>query len=233
MTIKLSQPAPHLLAFEPWGGLELGRTALNWRKLTKGRAQQPRTIMVLPGFSGSERSMGLFEAMLSARGHTVSHWGLGRNRGRVPHYVERLVPQILKLADRGGRPVELVGWSLGGVIAREVARETDGAVRSVVTMGSPIQGGPKYTAMAGWWSRRADFEVSLDELEAVIAQRNAVPLSARQLNIYSKRDGVVGWQACVDPVSPNAVHHEVRTTHLGLGAHTPALKRVRDFVEQD
>ena len=229
---KLSPPAPHLLAFEPWGGLELGRTALSWRGLTRGRAESPRAVMLLPGFSGSERSMGLFEAMLSARGHHVRHWGLGRNRGQVPHYVAELVPVVAAMAEHQAQQVELIGWSLGGVIAREVAREAPHAVRSVVTMGSPIQGGPKYTALAGWWSKRAELDMDLDALEAVIAERNATPLRARQLNIYTKRDGVVGWRACVDPVSPGAVHKEVRTTHLGLGAHAPTLKLAREFVEQ-
>lgn len=229
---ELAAPRPHLMWFEPWGGLELPRTALRWRHLAKGKAETPRAVMVLPGFSGGERSMGLIAAMLQARGHRVEPWGLGRNRGLVPHYVETLCPRVAKLADESGGPIELIGWSLGGVIAREVARLEHRAVRSVVTMGSPIQGGPKYTALAGWAQRRGDLPMDLDALEAMIAERNAVPLPARQLNIYTKRDGIVGWQACVDPVSPNARHAEVKTTHVGLGAHAPTLKLARDFIEQ-
>ena len=110
--------------------------------------------------------------------------------------------------------MNIIGWSLGGVIAREVAREQPATVRQVVTMGSPLVGGAKYTSFGGAFERRG---ADLDAMEAAIAARESTPIKVPVTSIYSKRDGIVGWQASIDRHNFHAEHVEVRATHLGLG----------------
>ena len=114
-----------------------------------------------------------------------------------------------------GRDIEpLIGWSLGGYLAREAARERPQAAHQVITLGSPVVGGPKYTAVAGAYLRRG---IDLDVIEAEVAARNRQPLDTPVTAVYSRSDGVVAWQACIDRHSTNVEHVEVETTHLGLG----------------
>jgi len=115
-----------------------------------------------------------------------------------------------------------VGWSLGGVLAREAARERPELVARVVTLGSPVVGGPKYTAVAGIYRQRG---IDLDAVEREIAARERVPIRAPITAIYSRSDAVVAWQACIDRHSPNVEHVEVETSHVGLG-FCPEVYRV-------
>jgi dienelactone hydrolase len=130
--------------------------------------------------------------------------------------VAALVPQVIALTERLAvdGPVPLLGWSLGGVLARETARERPGLVSQVITMGTPVVGGPKYTLTARTYAARG---ADLDHIERMVAERNRVPITVPVTAIYSKNDGVVDWRACID--HHNEVEHiEVRATHLGMGA---------------
>jgi pimeloyl-ACP methyl ester carboxylesterase len=107
----------------------------------------------------------------------------------------------------------VVGWSLGGFIAREYAREYPGHVRKVITLGTPVIGGPRYTATARRYRAQGH---DLDELEQAVRSRYATPLTVPVTAVYSRRDGVVAWPACIDQWSPNVSHVEVDSTHVGL-----------------
>jgi pimeloyl-ACP methyl ester carboxylesterase len=109
--------------------------------------------------------------------------------------------------------VALVGWSLGGVIAREVAREHPEAVRCVVTYGTPVVGGPTFTRGANRVdpNERARITALVEQLDA------DRPIAAPVTALLSRRDGVVSWTACLDLVSPRVEHAEVRSTHVGMG----------------
>lgn len=181
-------------------------------------ALQPRgrgePVMVLPGLGASNASTVLLRGYLSWLGYSVQGWDLGRNVGNVQERLPRVADQVRQLHAQSGRKVNIIGWSLGGVFAREVARDYPETVRQVVTMGSPLVGGPKYTSLGGLFERRG---ADLDEMEAAIAARESRPISVPVTSIYSKRDGIVGWQASIDKHTPQAEHYEVRATHLGLG----------------
>jgi pimeloyl-ACP methyl ester carboxylesterase len=132
--------------------------------------------------------------------------------------VADLVPQVITLAERlargSGAPIPILGWSLGGVLARETARERPDLVRRVITMGTPVIGGPKYTLTARAFSAQG---ADLDDIEAMVAARNRVPITVPVTAIWSKNDGVVDWRACIDRHNP-VEHVQVRATHLGMGA---------------
>jgi len=115
-------------------------------------------------------------------------------------------------------------------LAREAARDRPDLVRHVVTLGSPVVGGPKYTAVAGVYRSRG---VDLDAVEAEVDARYANSLSTRVTAIYSRSDGVVAWRACIDRRSPNVDHVEVVATHLGLGFSADVLAAIARALARD
>jgi pimeloyl-ACP methyl ester carboxylesterase len=174
--------------------------------------------------------MRIMESFLRRRGHRVQDWGLGRNTGDARQLRAQLRPHLAQAIAAHGESAVLVGWSLGGYIAREYAREHPDEVRKVVTLGSPVIGGPRYTATAHWYRSQGH---DLDAIERTIAARYATPLSTPVTAIYSKRDGIVAWQACIDRWSPAVRHVEVRETHIGLGFSPRVLSIVADAIESD
>jgi hypothetical protein len=179
--------------------------------------------MVLPGFGASNLSTGLLRGYLSWLGYTVRGWQQGRNHGGVQALLPEVVAEVRKFHLGCGGKVNIVGWSLGGVLAREIARDHPDLVGQVVTMGSPVVGGPKYTSMGALYARRG---IDLDEIEATIAARESNPIGVPVTSIYSKRDGIVGWQASIDKHTVGAENIEVSATHLGLGICPEVFKIV-------
>jgi pimeloyl-ACP methyl ester carboxylesterase len=218
--IPMQSPPPWSVFAEALFGWDLVRGALGIPALATAPRGAGERVLVLPGFAASDVSTGVLRAVLRGLGHDARGWGLGRNRGDVRELVPRVETLVARHADETGRPVRLVGWSLGGVIAREVARDRPELVDRIVTMGSPIVGGPKYTATATTFRRRG---IDLDAIEAAVAERErraiGVPLSV----IYSKRDGIVSWRACIDETNPCVEHHEVAASHTGLGFSAEVL----------
>ena len=196
------------------GALELPRLLLRLPELSRLPGGAGRPVRVLPGFATGDGSTALLRGFLRALDYRVRGWGLGWNHGDVPSLVPRVTAAVVRAAEEAGQPVSLVGWSLGGVLAREAARDAPDAVARVITLGTPVVGGPKYTAVGALFARRG---IDLDAVEAEVERRNRVPLRVPVTAIYSRGDGVVAWQACIDRVSPDVEHVEVSTTHLGLG----------------
>jgi pimeloyl-ACP methyl ester carboxylesterase len=206
------------------------RWAPSWRALKRRPAARPRTCILLPGFGASPRSMRVMESYLRRLGHRVRDWGLGRNTGDAKHLRARLQRVVEESVSAAGEPVVLVGWSLGGYIAREYAREHPEHVGKVITLGSPVIGGPRYTATAEWYRSQGH---DLDAMERAVADRYATPLNVPVIAIYSKRDGIVAWQACIDRWSPRVRHVEVSETHIGLGFAPRVLAIVAEEIERD
>jgi pimeloyl-ACP methyl ester carboxylesterase len=201
-----------------------------WLTLPRGRAKVVRTVMLLPGFGGGPRSLVALKRYLLIRGHHVVDWGLGRNTGRVQQLLAALEGRVEALVREAAEPAVLVGWSLGGYIARELAREHPELVRRIVTLGSPVVGGPRFTATARWYVAQG---IDLDQVERAVKQRYARPLQTPVVAIYSKRDGVVAWQACIDRWSPNVRNVEVDVSHLGMGFAPRVLRIVAEEVERE
>jgi pimeloyl-ACP methyl ester carboxylesterase len=173
--------------------------------------------------------MRVMESFLRRRGHRARDWGLGRNTGDARQLRARLKGIVEESIAAHAEAVVLVGWSLGGYIAREYAREHPDEVRKVITLGSPVIGGPRYTATADWYRAQGH---DLDEIDRAIAARYETPLRVPVTAIYSRRDGVVAWRACIDHWSPNVRHIEVSETHVGLGFAPRVLAIVAEEVER-
>jgi pimeloyl-ACP methyl ester carboxylesterase len=192
---------------------ELPRLLVSVPRLARAPRGNGEHVLVLPGYGASDASTRVLRDYLRLLGYRPHPWGLGRNTGSVGRLLPRVIERLERIAGRDG-PVFLVGWSLGGYLAREAARDRPKLVRHVVTLGSPVVGGPKYTAVASRY-RRQGFD--LDAIEAKVEARYARPLRVPVTAIYSKTDGVVDWRACIDRRSPDVRHVEVSSTHLGLG----------------
>lgn len=204
---------------------EFPRLALAAPRLASGPSGDGAPVLVLPGFGAGDGSTLLLRGYLRVLGYAVHGWGLGRNGGDVPALIPQVIERTERIAQRVGRPVRLVGWSLGGVLSRETARERPVAVERVVTMGSPVVGGPKYTLAGASYRRRG---VDLDEIERQVAEREAVPIRRPITAIYSRNDAVVAWKACIDRFSPDVEHVEVEATHSGLGFSARVYEIVAD-----
>lgn len=194
--------------------LELPRLLLRFPALARQPRGRGEPVLVLPGFGAGDASTGVLQGYLRLLGYRARGWGLGTNSGDVRRLLPRVVQRLEHLSREDAQPVRLIGWSLGGVLAREAARQRPDLVERVITLGSPVVGGPKYTTAAGLYRSQG---VDLDALETEIEARNRTALPVPVTAIYSRADGVVAWRACIDPHHPEVEHVEVATTHLGLG----------------
>ncbi|MFM9864182.1 MAG: esterase/lipase family protein [Micropepsaceae bacterium] len=222
---QLKPPSLRTLAGETLGVLAVPRLIAAIPSLADLPRGKGAAVMVLPGFGGGDASTIVLRGLLAALGYTVSGWGLGVNRGNVEATLPKVEAQVEAFAKRTGRKVHLVGWSLGGVFAREVARDRPKLVASVVTMGTPVVGGPKYTRVGAVYSA---FGANLDALEARIDERNRRLIKVPVTAIWSRADGIVDWRACIDPYDRDIDHVEVRATHLSLGFDPHVLRIVAD-----
>ncbi|MCU1503116.1 MAG: hypothetical protein JWM12_2470 [Ilumatobacteraceae bacterium] len=182
-------------------------------------------MLVLPGRGANDATTAPLRAYLHSLGHEAHGWGLGVNRGDVDETVARLVPRLTELHETGGQRVVLAGWSLGGLIARELARVEPDLVSRVVTFGAPVVGGAKYTALASTYRKMG---MDLDAVERDLAVRGALAPHIAITSIYSRFDGVISWPACIDRINPQAENIEVVATHLGLGINHDVWRVIAD-----
>lgn len=170
-------------------------------------------VVDIPGWRAPEVTGAPLRRYLQRLGYDARGWGFGTNTGDPRRDVERLAARVVELVEEKGSPASLVGWSLGGVIAREVARLHPDAVRRVITYGTPVTGGAAHTTLARAY--RPDVTGDADRVARRLDARS--PIQVPLTVLYSRRDGVVAWQACIDHRSPHVEHVEVASTHLGLG----------------
>jgi pimeloyl-ACP methyl ester carboxylesterase len=191
---------------------QLGRLISSRKSLNQAPKGDGEPVILIPGWRSPEASMAPMRRYLISRGYDAQHWGRGMNMGTVRRDRDAMLEVVEKLArDKG--PVSLVGWSLGGVISRELAREIPESVSRVITYGTPVIGGPSYTAAAGSYAPEASEKAAREQAELNRVQPIQVPLTI----LFSKRDEVVHWPACIDKSSPQTVHVEIGSTHVGMG----------------
>ena len=210
---------------------ELSTLALAAPILARSPRGDGHPVMVLPGFIAGDTSTDLLRRYLNHLGYDAHAWELGRNLG--PHAIgrqgEKLMERLVEIAQAADRKVSLVGWSLGGVMARELSRRAPDLVRQVITLGSPFTGDPMaskptklYQAITG----EGD-----DNFEARLKASSAPP-PVPSTAIYSKTDGVVAWRNCIEQASPTTDNVEVHGSHCGLGVNPTVLYVVADRLAQ-
>ena len=187
-------------------------------------------VLVLPGLVASDTSTRPLRSFLKSRGYAASGWRQGRNLGPRDGVQHAMVDLVHELSDTHGRKISLIGWSLGGVYARQLAKMMPDRVRSVITLGSPFAGNPKATnawrvyEMAS--GRRAD-EQDL-RFGGSISATPPVPTTA----VFSRTDGICAWQGCMEKPSVRSENIEVESSHCGMGHHPAAVYAVADRLAQ-
>lgn len=225
----IQTPPLKRLAGEMASITELARLLFHYPGLQRQPRGNGETVLVLPGFGASDASTALLRRYLKRLGYQPLGWGLGRNKGQLGQLVPAVGRIVQQEALRQQTPIHLVGWSLGGYIAREVARDQPGDVAQVITFGSPVVGGPKYTVFAPLYERRGQ---NLDAIERRMAERNENLIRVPLTVIYSRRDGIVSWRACIDEVHSHAQHFEVDARHIGMGFSPEVFRRVAQSLAQ-
>ena len=185
-------------------------------------------VLVLPGLVASDTSTQPLRAFLQDRGYAAHGWELGRNYGPRPGVEDAMLRQLKELAQRYGRKVSLVGWSLGGLYARMLANKAPADARMVITLGSPLTGDPR--ASNAWRLFEYTSGQSVDDPYWHKALRD--PTAVPTTSIYSRTDGVVTWQCSVERNRHQAENIEVEGSHCGLGHNPAALYAIADRLAQ-
>lgn len=175
------------------------------------------SVMVIPGFRTSDRSTAPLRGWLQHLGYEARGWGMGVNLGQVATVMPALIGRLER--EHAG-PVALIGWSWGGTVARALARRIPERISQVITLGTPIQGGAESTVFARRMSAGA-----LERSAEAAVRREVEPLGVPALSIYTRHDGVVAWQASLDPRPGQTEHLEVDSCHVGLSVN-PVVWRV-------
>lgn len=188
-------------------------------------------VLVFPGFLASSRSTSPLRKFLAGLGYRSHRWKLGYNMGYSYKLHYGMRDRVSELVERYGEKISLVGWSLGGVYARELARELPDIVRQVITMGSPFRGHPSSSNAHGIFKLFS--EVPYEELPASFRQNMAQPPPVPTTAMYTRGDGVVAWQSTVELSDRDDVENiHVGGAHLGLGFNPRVLLALADRLAQ-
>ena len=187
-------------------------------------------VLVLPGLLQTDGSTRPLRAVLRRLGYPTYGWRLGRNIGPTARALDGMRARLDRLADRFGRPVSLIGWSLGGIYARQLARRTPHAVRQVITLGSPIRLARHEQSRANRLFQRYS-HVHVEQWDLPLEEGQG-PLPVPATSIYSPVDGIVAWGTCLDDPAPRAENIAVPASHFGLGYHPAVIWAVADRLAQ-
>jgi pimeloyl-ACP methyl ester carboxylesterase len=228
--LAFQAPSLALLAAEPLRALI---------ELCAGKVAAPASVegdghpvIVYPGLGAGALTTAQLRSYLRSCNLDVHDWELGVNTGpdgALHDWLDALVARVRELHAGEGRRVSLVGWSLGGIYAREIAKCCPDAVRQVITLATPhrsIQGANHAGTIFRWMG--GDTSQLTPELAARLAERPPVPTSS----IYSKSDGFVSWRGCLEDEAPDVENIAVDASHLGMPTHPEVLRIVADRLAQ-
>jgi pimeloyl-ACP methyl ester carboxylesterase len=221
VSTKRRTPSRLLLATEPpRAALDLAALGATWPLLAAAPRGNGHPVLLLPGLLTGDPATVLLRTVLRALGHRVVGWSLGTNRGATGRVVGELRERLDRLHRESGRRVSLVGWSLGGLYAQELARAAPGSVRRLVTLGSPVTRRSRWERDLSRVVDRIPSWPGAAALPRVWAEPG--PLRVPATSVYSRADGVVDWKSCRYELRPRRENVEVRGSHLGL-ASNPAV----------
>ncbi len=228
---SLSPPNRLLLLLEGRAIPELFGFAASLPTLTALAARgDGQPVLVLPGLITSDRATVALRQFLCSKGFSAYGWEMGRNFGPLPGVEQGLTARVDELYEKYGQKVSLVGWSLGGIYARQLGKIMPEKIRQVISLGSPFRGDPRATN--AWRVYQMTSGESVDEgekhLGGAIAKAPPVPTTA----IYSKTDGICAWQNCIEQDTDLTENIEVKASHCGLGHHPAAVYAIADRLAQ-
>jgi pimeloyl-ACP methyl ester carboxylesterase len=226
---RSGRPRRALLLLEGRAVLELAACLAAYPILRRAPVGDGHPVLVLPGFLASDFSTQALRRFLVGRGYATHGWKLGTNVGPSPDVAASMVERLAKLRGRYGRRVSLIGWSLGGIYARELARRFPADVRQVITLASPFRD-VEATNVPRFLRALAERRPLPDQehYRARLADRLPVPSTA----IWSRTDGIAHWESCREAEGPLSENIEVPSSHLGMGHHPVVLLAIADRLAQ-
>jgi pimeloyl-ACP methyl ester carboxylesterase len=225
----LKAPGAILMAMEGRAPLELGAMLASWPLLKSAPSGDGHAVIVFPGLGAGDLSTVPLRNFLSAQGYETYGGDLGLNFGPREGVLQKSVERVQEIQQDSGRKVSLIGWSLGGIYAREFAKALPNEVRSVITLGTPFAGDPKATNAWRFYEFASGHK--LDDAEMIEQLKLAPPVPTT--SIFSRTDGVVAWPLSLQKESKRTENIEVNASHVGLGFNPFALYAVADGLAQE
>ncbi len=222
-------PGPWLMMLEaraPWEYAAMLAATPLLARIPRGDGHP---VIVFPGLGASDLTTAPLRRFLHDRGYVPYAWEQGFNFGPRRGVLARCRAQVDDVASHHGQRASLIGWSLGGVYAREIAKEQPDHVRCVVTLGTPFAGHPRATNAWRFYELVSGQAVHDHDLIARIGQPPPCPTTS----IYSKTDGVVAWRCSINPPGPKVENIEVHASHFGIGMNPLAMYAIADRLAQD
>ncbi len=227
-------PSLALLAMEFRAPMEFGALLPAWPALQRAPRGDGHTVVVYPGLSASDATTIPLRKYLSSLGYSVHGWGQGFNFGPRAGVLDAGRQQLRAVLAQSRQPISLVGWSLGGIYARELAKEliSEGhPVRSVITLGTPFAGGPHSTNAWRLYELTSGRSAQREAEKFELPTAPSVPTTS----IYSRSDGIVAWQASLQAAqadNPHIENIEVLASHFGIGLNPSAWWALADRLAQ-
>jgi len=225
----VAAPGPLLMMMEaraPWEWAAMWAATPWLNRLPVGDGHP---VIVFPGLGASDTSTLMLRNFLRQRGYTAYPWLQGFNFGPRQGVLDACRSHVRDIANRHNEPVSLIGWSLGGIYAREIAKEQPDNARCVITLGSPFVGHPRATNAWRFYELVSGQAVHDHALTAQVR----VPPGCPTTSIFSKTDGVVAWQCSINEPSASSENIEVQASHIGMGLNPLALYAIADRLRQD
>jgi pimeloyl-ACP methyl ester carboxylesterase len=209
----------------PWEWAAM-MAATPWlRRLPRGDGHP---VLVYPGLGAHDLTTAPLRAFLKGRGYAAHGWKQGFNFGPRAGVLEQARERLDNLFRRYQQPLSLVGWSLGGIYARELAKEFPERVRDVITLGTPFAGHPRATNAWRFYQFVSGQGAPAPSLLEEIREAPPVPTTS----IYSRTDGVVAWRCSVNRPGPHTENVELQASHVGMGMNPLVLYVVADRLAQ-
>lgn len=185
-------------------------------------------VLLFPGFMASDATTAPLRGFLKDMGYAPYGWGHGVNKGPREGVLEACRKRLKELSRRHKRKVSLIGWSLGGLYARELAKEFPKLVRLVITLGTPFTGHPKASNAWRLYEKVTGHKIGAPELHEPLR----IPPPLPTTSIFSRSDGIVAWQCSVEKEGPIHENIEIVASHLGLGFNPLAWHAIADRLAQ-
>ncbi len=220
-----------LLALEFRAFWEFGAVLPAWPALRRAPQGDGHPVIVFPGLSANDGSTFPLRQYLQSLNYSVSGWNQGFNFGARAGVLNAARDQVQATFDATGQKVSLIGWSLGGVYARELAKMMPDQVRSVITLGTPFSGSPKSTNAWRIYELTSGKRIDHEATKYDLPTAPPVPTTS----VYSRTDGIVAWQASLQApcaVNPHTENIEVIASHVGIGVNPSAWWAVADRLSQ-
>lgn len=215
---------------EPIRAFNEKRFALDYLKKHTIPAQgDGHPILVIPGFLGDDKATQLLRIYLSKLGYKPFPWDMGTNLGDLKK-INSLLHKIQNLHNTYQRRVTLIGWSLGGIYARQLAKEKPHLVERVITLGAPFAR-MELPNRAAWLFKLINNRRTIAETDKKWLKDISGPAPVPSLAFYSKEDGIVPWQACLEPFPSHMCENaEVKGSHIGLPHNIQLWKIMTDYL---